>query len=275
MNDSRFVRRLEAVGGLGDQLQLDRNEHFFDAALLLAPRPQIAPRDVIRLDVERSLIQENIVETNQVWMFADALLEEAEEGQLALEKSDALDLKAELENAALLGGRIPAQPDFATTAFAQLGFQLPAGVGDKLADGRTPAQNRFALRGDLALRFLRSGRRLQGSDSRLSHFAHLQRGLNPFQQIRPMIEPFQQPHSSNVLAFEHLPGVVEGGACQQDLSALGQVHNARAGIDLDAVKIAGFESAGMFLYDHFAEVNSDSILQLHSASLGKAAHPRL
>ncbi len=73
MNHAAVVRCLERIGDLRDDLQSRCQRDFFDSALRLAPRGQIAAVHVSHHDVEGRLVEIRRLDADDVRMRADAL----------------------------------------------------------------------------------------------------------------------------------------------------------------------------------------------------------
>ena len=119
----------------------------------------------------------------------DAFPEEAENGDFALEVTNAVGLEAELEDSALLKRLMAREPHFTESSFAELSFQGPLCVGHDLLDRGPPAKHSFVVRGDMAEclgRVLRTGK---AGGIPVTNFANFERFIDAFESILTVIKP--------------------------------------------------------------------------------------
>lgn len=108
---------------------------------------------------------------DNVRMIPDALFQNAEQSDFALERTHPVSPKTKLKHLALLQRLMAAHPDFSEYALPDLAFEDPLRVRDGLAVRRTPAEHRLFFHRDEPLRFVRVLRRQKTGQSRLAHFA--------------------------------------------------------------------------------------------------------
>ena len=111
----------------------------------LEPLGEVAAFDVIAFQEKRRVIQPDVEQLGDVVAVAERFLEQPEQGQLALERTQPVRVEAEFEDALLLGLRVPHQPDFAEAAFAQLAVDHPARLAGDFQSQPWPPAERLLL----------------------------------------------------------------------------------------------------------------------------------
>ncbi len=130
------VRHRHGVGHLGQQFQAQRQRQPCHAAVRLRPLRQ-AQAAVFALDEERRLVEAPVEHPHQVVALAQGALQQPRQGCLALQRRQALAVRAELEHplrARIHARRLRRQPHLAAGGDAQFLFQQPVGTaGHRIA----------------------------------------------------------------------------------------------------------------------------------------------
>ena len=84
MDHAGIMRRLQCLRRLGHYLQPRRHCDLVDPALGLTPRFQVLARNVFLFEIERRLIKIDVVQSNNVRMFANPLFQQPEQRHLSL-----------------------------------------------------------------------------------------------------------------------------------------------------------------------------------------------
>lgn len=90
-----------------------------------------------------------------------------------------------------------------------------------------------------------------------------------------MVQPGKRSEAFEFLSFQHLPRIVESKPGHQDLIAVSERHDPRAGIDLNAEQVLGSARSLVFLNENLAHVNADAIEDRRGGSLGQTPQPGL
>ena len=271
VDDAGAVGGVESVGDLRRDFQLRADRQRREAALFLQPHAQAVALHEFHAEVERRLFEVDLHQPDDAGVVADLLADQAKERQLALERARLLFEEAELEHAILVAAHVPGEPDFPEAPLAEFFDDGPIGAGEAALGGGAPAE---LLLGDVdGPRLFRGRGRAQDAAVLLADLADLDRILDALDDVRAVRHPREGPDAFEVAAHQHLPGVVEDGAAAEDLAAAGQRHDARGGVDLEAVEVV--RAARALVHDDFAEVDADAHLQRRRLGREGDAHARL
>jgi hypothetical protein len=78
------MRRLERIRNLGHDFQTGRQGHLLDPALLFAPSREIFPLDVSHHNIKRRLIKTDMLNCDDVSVFADSFPQQTEQRHFPL-----------------------------------------------------------------------------------------------------------------------------------------------------------------------------------------------